>query len=158
MATYRGNELPVPPQPETDLALAGPPLPGMENVEEELNMPPEAGPDYVPMPGNKGYMQTKPMAEMPLPNVGSNNIEDRRMMPPPEQGEGEDDRVEPTQEWKQQQLRGIEDAQRRGTLRTYEAGRDFGPQRAGPEFDSDFEPRRLKFGSDTDVRSKYKNR
>jgi hypothetical protein len=63
MATYRGGEVPVPQQPEADLALAGPPLPGMENVEEELNMPPEAGPDYVPMPGNKGYMQTKPMAK-----------------------------------------------------------------------------------------------
>jgi len=63
MATYRGGEIPVPPQPETDLALAGPPLPGMENVEEELSLPPEAGSDMLRRPGQKGYMNTKPMAK-----------------------------------------------------------------------------------------------
>lgn len=69
MATYRGDELPVPPQPETDLTLAGPPLPGMENVEEELNLWEQAGPDYTPMPGGKHYMETKPMAKFGSPTV-----------------------------------------------------------------------------------------
>jgi len=70
MATYKGGELPVPAQPETDLALAGKPLPGMENVEEELGLDQpqweEAAPDYTPMPGGKGYLKTKPGA-VPAP-------------------------------------------------------------------------------------------
>jgi hypothetical protein len=63
MATYRGGEIPVPPQPETDLELAGPPLPGMENVEEELSLPEQAGSDMLRRPGQKGYMDTKPMTK-----------------------------------------------------------------------------------------------
>ena len=63
MATYRGGELPVPMQPETDLALAGRPLPGMNNAEEELGLPADTGSDYLRRPGQKGYMDTKPMAK-----------------------------------------------------------------------------------------------
>ena len=63
MATYRGGEIPIPPQPETDLEVAGPPLPGMENVEEELSLPEQVGSDYLRRPGQKGYMDTKPGAK-----------------------------------------------------------------------------------------------
>lgn len=63
MATYRGGELPVPDQPSDDLKLRGGQLPGMENVEEELSLPPEAGSDMLRRPGQKGYMQTKPMTK-----------------------------------------------------------------------------------------------
>lgn len=63
MATYRGGEIPVPDRVDEDVKMGGPPLPGMENVEEGLNLPPEAGPDYVPRPGEKHYMDTKPMAQ-----------------------------------------------------------------------------------------------
>jgi hypothetical protein len=64
MATYRGGEIPVPDRVDEDVKRAGPPLPGMENVEEELNLPPEAGPDYVPRPGEKHYMDNQHMARM----------------------------------------------------------------------------------------------
>ena len=55
MATYKGGEIPVEDQTEKDLKLRGKPLPGMENIEEELNLWEEAGPDRTPMPGQKGY-------------------------------------------------------------------------------------------------------
>jgi len=55
MATYRGGEVPVPDRLDEDLKLVGQKLGGMENVEEELNLPPSAEPDYEPKPGQKGY-------------------------------------------------------------------------------------------------------
>lgn len=62
MATYRGNELPKPDQVEEDIKKAKP-MPGLENVEEDLGLPESAEPDYVPKPGEKGYMETKPEAK-----------------------------------------------------------------------------------------------
>lgn len=63
MTTYRGDELPKPDRLDEDLLLVGARVPGMEDVEQELDLPPEAGADYVPMPGHKGYMATQPEAE-----------------------------------------------------------------------------------------------
>ena len=67
MATRRGDELPVPEQPESDLALAGKPLPGLEDVEAELGLDASrweaAEPDYLRRPGEKGYLDTKPQAK-----------------------------------------------------------------------------------------------
>jgi hypothetical protein len=62
-----------------------------------------------------------------------------------EQGDDEDDRVEPSEDWKRQQLKDIEDAQRKGTMRSY----DLNPRSVGPLDDFDFEPRRSKKGSST---------
>jgi len=79
MATWKGGELLAPDPVERDLALAGKPLPGMEDVEAELGLDAprweEAAPDYTPMPGGKGYLQTKPMTKHGSPTrvVASNN-------------------------------------------------------------------------------------
>jgi hypothetical protein len=79
MATRRGDEIAVPAQPETDLALAGKPLSGLEDVEAELGLDAphwqEAAPDYTPMPGGKHYLETKPQAKHGSPThvVVSNN-------------------------------------------------------------------------------------
>jgi hypothetical protein len=63
MTTYRGDEIPKPDRLDEDLKLVGQKLGGMENVEEELNLPPSAEPDYLPKPGQKHYMETQPMAD-----------------------------------------------------------------------------------------------
>jgi hypothetical protein len=69
----------------------------------------------------------------------SDNIEDRRGEPPPEQGTGEDDRVEPTEQQKQRQLDDIEKARRDGTLKEYTT-KDFERRRLpGPD---EIQPRR----------------
>ena len=47
---------------EADHKLAGGRLPGMENVEEELGLPEDQRLDHLRRPGQKGYMETKPMA------------------------------------------------------------------------------------------------
>jgi hypothetical protein len=69
MTTYRGDEIPKPDRLDEDLKIVGARLGGMENVEEELNLPPSAEPDYLPKPGQKHYMETEPMAgQMPAPS------------------------------------------------------------------------------------------
>ena len=45
--------------------LVGKRLGGLENVEEELNLPPSAELDALRRPGQKGYMETQPMANKP---------------------------------------------------------------------------------------------
>lgn len=62
MATYKGNDIVQPDRLDADRKLMGKRYRGFDNVEEELGLPEEAGPDYVPRPGQKGYMDTKPMA------------------------------------------------------------------------------------------------
>jgi hypothetical protein len=63
VTTYRGDEVPKPDLLDADLKLVGARLGGMENVEEELKLPPSAEPDYLPKPGQKHYMETQPMAD-----------------------------------------------------------------------------------------------
>ena len=65
MATYKGNDIASPDRLDEDLKLVGRRLNGLENVEEELNLPPSAEPDAVRRPGQKGYMETQPMADKP---------------------------------------------------------------------------------------------
>ena len=60
MTTYRGDEIPKPDQLDEDLLLVGARVPGMENAEEELDLPPEAGTERVRRPGEKHYMDTEP--------------------------------------------------------------------------------------------------
>jgi hypothetical protein len=63
VATRRGDDIIKPDPLDEDLKLAGPPLPGMENVEEELGLPESAEVDFLRKPGQKGYMDTKPMTD-----------------------------------------------------------------------------------------------
>ena len=72
MTTYRGGEIPVPDRLDEDLKTVGARLGGMENVEEELNLPPSAEPDYVPRPGQKHYMENQQMADKPPTPVSPN--------------------------------------------------------------------------------------
>lgn len=78
MATYKGHEVPPLEGTEPD---PGKPLPGMLNVEEELDLPEEAGPDYVPRPGQKGYMETKPMADDKVKDSEVRSVTPRNMRP-----------------------------------------------------------------------------
>jgi hypothetical protein len=70
MTTYRGNEIPKPDPLDEDLKLVGQRLGGMENVEEELNLPPSAEPDYMPKPGQKHYLENQQMAKKPFVPIG----------------------------------------------------------------------------------------
>jgi hypothetical protein len=57
-----------------------------------------------------------------------------------QQGDDEDDRVEPSAEWKAQQLGSIDAAKKAGTLRTYTPRELYAP--IGPRDDFDIEPRK----------------
>ena len=98
MATYKGNDIIKPDQLDSDIKRTLAPRPGLENIEQDLNLPEEAGPDYVPRPGQKGYMGTKPMAgtideltgvagELPPRMPGARRGELPPRMPGPARGE-----------------------------------------------------------------------
>ena len=80
-----------------------------------------------------------------LPQQGSANIEDRRNEPPPEQGEGDDDRVEPTDEDRARDSQMMEDIKsgKAPTPPTY-GTEEFRRRPVGPQDDQDFEPRHKK--------------
>jgi len=63
MATYKGHDIAPPDRADEDLRLRGGRAPGMENIEEELNLPEDQRLDHIRRPGEKGYMETKPMAD-----------------------------------------------------------------------------------------------
>jgi hypothetical protein len=65
MATYKGNDIAPPDRLDEDLKLVGRRLNGLENVEEELNLPPSTEPDAMRRPGQKGYMENQQMAGQP---------------------------------------------------------------------------------------------
>jgi hypothetical protein len=67
MATYKGNDIVQPDRLDEDRKLMGKRYRGFDNVDEELGLPESAEPDYVPRPGQKGYLETKPEAQSRLP-------------------------------------------------------------------------------------------
>lgn len=63
MATYKGNDITKPDPLDADIKRTMQPRPGLENIEEDLNLPPSAEPDYMRKPGQKGYMENQQMAD-----------------------------------------------------------------------------------------------
>jgi len=70
MATYRGGEAPDYEGFQEHLGKQG--TPGLENIEEELNLWPEAGTDRTRRPGEKGYMKEQHIAGSPTPRIRGN--------------------------------------------------------------------------------------
>ena len=72
MATYKGNDIAPPDQLDSDIKLTLAPRPGLENIEEDLNLPPSAELDHMRKPGEKNYMENQQMAKNPsvVPVVG----------------------------------------------------------------------------------------
>jgi len=145
----RRYETTQPDQSDEDLKLRGGRLPGMENVEEELNLPEDQRLDYMRKPGDKGYMETKPMAQRrqavaPLPPEGSDDDARRKLA----------NRLNVNE-----MMQGREDMKRGG----YGTSRDFmpGPPTSEPNVllnpDDYSQGGRVKHGSTTVVRCRGKH-
>jgi hypothetical protein len=63
MATYKGNDIAPPDQLDSDIKLTLAPRPGLENIEEDLKLPPSAELDHMRKPGEKNYMENQQMAD-----------------------------------------------------------------------------------------------
>jgi hypothetical protein len=65
MATYKGQDIAGIDQGDENLKLRGGRAPGLENIEEELNLPSEVGTERTRRPGEKGYRKEMHMADKP---------------------------------------------------------------------------------------------